>query len=150
MAYAAEEVGLRGSQDIANLYKRDQRSVVAVAQFDMTGFPGAGDQIVFMSDFVNPDLTLFAKKLADTYVKVNENATINVATLAATTLSSWNKAGFPAIMPSKPDSSDNKNIGASKRSSLENRLDAWHSLRKTRSRVCQRAFSITNRYPTTS
>jgi leucyl aminopeptidase len=48
MAYAAEEVGLRGSQAIAQQYKRQRQQVVGVLQLDMTAFQGsAGDLYLF-------------------------------------------------------------------------------------------------------
>jgi leucyl aminopeptidase len=97
MAYAGEEVGLLGSQDIANQFKKDKRAVVAVMQLDMTGFAGAGKQIVFMSDFVNADLTRFTQKLLDTYVKTTWS--VDKCGYACSDHASWTKAGYSAVMP---------------------------------------------------
>src|SRR5204863_2474512 len=53
MAYAAEEVGLRGSQDIARAYQRDGVRVVGALQLDMTNFQGSDRDIWLMKDFTN-------------------------------------------------------------------------------------------------
>ena len=41
MAYAAEEVGLRGSKEIAEDYKRRNINVLSYVQFDMTNYKGS-------------------------------------------------------------------------------------------------------------
>jgi leucyl aminopeptidase len=109
MTYAAEEVGLLGSQEIANKFKSEGKSVVGVVQFDMTGFPGAGDQIVFMTDFTSPELTQFSQKLLDVYVKAKWST--DKCGYACSDHASWNKAGYMAVMPFEATmSSDNKDI----------------------------------------
>jgi leucyl aminopeptidase len=109
MTYAAEEVGLLGSQEIANKFKSDNKSVVGVVQFDMTGFPGAGDQIVFMTDFTSPELTQFSQKLLDTYVKAKWST--DKCGYACSDHASWTKAGYPSVMPFEATmSADNKEI----------------------------------------
>ncbi len=109
MTYSGEEEGLLGSQDIANTFKNQKQNVVAVAQFDMTGFPGAGDQIVFMTDFVNPELTQFSQKLVDTYVKIKWST--DKCGYACSDHASWNKAGYSSVMPFEATmDTDNKAI----------------------------------------
>lgn len=109
MTYAGEEVGLLGSQEIANDYKNKSKNVVAVAQFDMTGFPGAGSKIVFMTDFTNPALTTFSQKLVDTYVKIAWST--DRCGYACSDHASWTKAGYPSVMPFEATmEKDNKNI----------------------------------------
>ena len=97
MTYAAEEVGLWGSQDIANTFKQNGKAVVAVMQLDMTSFLGSGEQIVFMTDFTHPGLTTFAEKLVDTYVKIKWST--DKCGYACSDHASWNKAGYASIMP---------------------------------------------------
>lgn len=46
MWYAAEEVGLVGSADIAKRYKAEKKDVVAVLQLDMTLFAGSGELVI--------------------------------------------------------------------------------------------------------
>lgn len=109
MTYAAEEVGLWGSQDIANTFRQNNKSVVAVMQLDMTGFPGSGQQIVFMTDFTNPNLTTFAQKLVDSYVKIKWST--DKCGYACSDHASWTKAGYAAIMPFEATmANDNKAI----------------------------------------
>ncbi|UGA40063.1 M20/M25/M40 family metallo-hydrolase [Chromobacterium haemolyticum] len=53
MAYAAEEVGLRGSSDIANRYKQQKVNVVGALQLDMTNYQGSEDDIFLFTDYTN-------------------------------------------------------------------------------------------------
>jgi leucyl aminopeptidase len=129
MAYAGEEVGLLGSQDIAVAYRNARKSVVAVMQLDMTGFPGAGDQVVFISDNVNPDLTQFSQKLMDTYVKTRWSS--DRCGYACSDHASWTKAGYPSVMPFEATmSGDNKDIHTTR--DLITKLDFNHAASFTR------------------
>jgi leucyl aminopeptidase len=125
MTYAAEEVGLLGSQDIANRFRKEGKSVVAVMQLDMTGFPGAGNQIVFMTDNVSPELTKFSQKLMDTYVRVRWST--DRCGYACSDHASWNRAGYSAVMPFEATmSTDNKHIHTTR--DLIGKLDFNHGL----------------------
>lgn len=53
MAYAAEEVGLRGSKEIAQDYKSRNVNVVAYVQFDMTNYIGSSNDIYISTDSYN-------------------------------------------------------------------------------------------------
>ncbi|NDG84093.1 MAG: M20/M25/M40 family metallo-hydrolase [Proteobacteria bacterium] len=123
MTYAGEEVGLLGSQDIANRFRNQKKAVVAVMQLDMTGFPGAGDQVVFMTDFVSPELTRFTQGLMDAYVKVRWST--DQCGYACSDHASWTKAGFPSVMPFEATmSTDNKDIHTTR--DLLSKLDFNH------------------------
>ncbi len=99
MAYAAEEVGLLGSQDLANLAKKEGKQVVAVMQLDMTGFPGSGNVMTLMTDFVNPGLTQFTRMLVDTYLGIPwRNSKCGYA---CSDHASWTRAGFASVFPSE-------------------------------------------------
>jgi Zn-dependent M28 family amino/carboxypeptidase len=50
VAYAAGEVGLRGSQDIARAFTQGKGTVVGVLQFDMTNYMGSPNDIVLFTD----------------------------------------------------------------------------------------------------
>lgn len=98
MAYAAEEVGLLGSKDIANSFKNDGKKVVGVMQLDMTNHPGTADKdIVFMTDFTNKDQTEFMGRLIDTYVQVPWG--YSKCGYGCSDHASWHNAGYPASMP---------------------------------------------------
>ena len=61
MAYAAEEVGLFGSADIAQTYKNQSKNVLGVLQFDMTNYKGSSFDVGINSDqqHVSAELNLF-------------------------------------------------------------------------------------------
>lgn len=95
MFYAAEEVGLLGSQDIAQSYKAKGEKVVGVLQLDMTMFPSPKTHdIAIITDYVDPTLTQFSKKLIDTYVHTPWST--GECTYECSDHASWNEAGFPA------------------------------------------------------
>ncbi len=124
MTYAGEEVGLLGSQDIANRFRKEKKSVVGAMQLDMTGFPGAGDQIVFMTDNVSPELTRFSQMLMDTYVKVRWST--DRCGYACSDHASWTKAGYPSVMPFEATmSTDNRDIHTTR--DLITKLDFNHT-----------------------
>ena len=98
MAYAAEEVGLLGSKEIANSYKKAGKNVVGVLQLDMTNHKGTDDlDIVFMSDYTNDAQNKFLAKLIDTYVKVPWGW--SQCGYGCSDHASWHNAGFPASIP---------------------------------------------------
>jgi len=99
--YSAEEVGLRGSQAIANQYQDDGKVVVAMMQLDMAFYPGrqAGQQryVGIITDYVNDDLTAFVRKLVETYATIPWTNTD--CGYACSDHASWDKAGYPASFP---------------------------------------------------
>ena len=94
MGYAAEEVGLRGSQDIAKQAAKDGKKVVAVIQYDMTNFRGSGESIYLLSDNVDPKLTAFLGTLIETYAGVPWSTT--KCGYGCSDHASWTRNGFPA------------------------------------------------------
>ena len=94
MGYAAEEVGLRGSQEIARQYASAGKKVVGVVQFDMTNFRGSADDIYVLSDNVSPALSEFLGRLVDEYA-LGKRGTTRCG-YACSDHASWTKAGFPA------------------------------------------------------
>jgi len=98
MAYAAEEVGLRGSQEIAQLYQREGRQVVGVLQLDMTNFPGPSFDIVLISDFTNAEQNAFIGSLIDQYLP-ELSWGYDRCGYACSDHASWTRSGFPASIP---------------------------------------------------
>lgn len=96
MGYAAEEVGLRGSQDIAARYSNTGKKVIGVMQFDMSNFKGTADGIYMLTDFVDPALSAFTAKLVTQYSGVPAFTT--KCGYACSDHASWHKKGFPAAM----------------------------------------------------
>lgn len=102
MAYAAEEVGLRGSGEIADKYKSEGRKVIAALQMDMTGFRGSDNDIYLVNDFVSPELTSFLKKLMQEYNHSGDHKITHAETAcgyACSDHSSWTRNGVPAAFP---------------------------------------------------
>ncbi|MBD66149.1 MAG: peptidase M28 [Halobacteriovoraceae bacterium] len=99
MAYAAEEVGLLGSKEIANKYKSEGKNVVGVVQLDMTNHKGSKNlDIVFMTDFTNQAQTKFMGSLIDTYVD-GVSWGYSKCGYGCSDHASWHNAGYPASMP---------------------------------------------------
>lgn len=98
MGYAAEEVGLLGSKDIANSYKARGQKVIGVMQFDMTLRKGTADKdIVMMSDFTNAAQNEFIGKVIDEYVKVPWG--YSKCGYGCSDHASWTSNGYPASIP---------------------------------------------------
>ncbi len=67
MAYAAEEIGLVGSAEIAEEYADNDVDVISVVQFDMTNYNGSAIDVSFITDYTNGTLNSFLMELIDHY-----------------------------------------------------------------------------------
>lgn len=98
MAYAAEEVGLKGSAEIAKKYKTDGVNVVGVIQLDMTNYKGSANDIYIFQDYTNAAQNTFVTNLIKTY-----QPTLAVGTdrcgYGCSDHASWNAQGYPTSMP---------------------------------------------------
>jgi len=94
--YAAEEIGLRGSQAIATAYQQQGIKVAAMLQLDMTSWTRAGATPVMglVQDFVNATLTRFVGQLIDAYSNIAWVPT--TCGYACSDHASWTRAGYPA------------------------------------------------------
>jgi leucyl aminopeptidase len=97
VAYAAEEVGLRGSQDIVKLFKQRGIDVVGALQLDMTNYQGSAKDIWLMKDFTSAAQNEFVTKLIDTYVGATWG--LDACGYGCSDHASWYRAGVPASMP---------------------------------------------------
>ena len=97
MAYAAEEVGLRGSQGIARDYQQRKVNVVGALQLDMTNYQGSAKDIWLMKDFTSAAQNTFLTTLIDTYVGATWG--LDACGYACSDHASWYRAGVPASMP---------------------------------------------------
>ena len=100
MGYAAEEVGLRGSNAIATRFAADGVNVVAVLQLDMTNYrSGVAFDLKFITDFGNPTLLTFSQALFDAYlVPLGLVRSTHACGYGCSDHASWTTAGFPALM----------------------------------------------------
>src|SRR5690554_3054566 len=129
MAYAAEEVGLIGSKEIAQKFKRENKNVVGVVQLDMTLFKGTPDKdIVLMSDYTNAAQNEFLGQLIDEYVKVPWG--YSRCGYACSDHASWSGQGYPASMPHEAAmSQSNKKIHSAHDTLQTAGGDAKHALK---------------------
>ena len=97
MAYAAEEVGLRGSREIATAHRNANANVVGVLQLDMTNFKGSSVDIVILTDNTNAPQNQFLEQLVDTYVGVPRGTT--ACGYGCSDHASWTNQGYPASLP---------------------------------------------------
>lgn len=112
--YSAEEGGLLGSQAIFSSYERAGKSVVAMLQQDMTGFvrrtldAGKPESVGVITDFVDPGLTEFIKKVIDEYCDIPWVET--KCGYACSDHASASKAGYPSafVIESEFSLSQNK------------------------------------------
>ncbi|KAI1326231.1 Zn-dependent exopeptidase [Xylariaceae sp. FL0255] len=111
--YSAEEGGLLGSQAIFSEYEKQSRDVKAMLQQDMTGFvqktidAGKPESVGVITDFVDPSLTAFIKKVIEEYCEIPWIET--KCGYACSDHASASKAGYPSafvIESSFPDSDD--------------------------------------------
>ncbi len=101
MAYAAEEVGLRGSRAIAQSFAAEQRNVVGVLQMDMTNYRAAGatTDVRLMTDNSNAAQVGFMGELFDEYLApLGYTLGSSSCGYACSDHASWTQAGFPAGM----------------------------------------------------
>ncbi|MCP3161414.1 M20/M25/M40 family metallo-hydrolase [Myxococcus qinghaiensis] len=98
MAYAAEEVGLRGSKEIADSHKNSGANVIGALQLDMTNFKGSTIDVALMTDFTNAAQNAFITSLISTYVPGIQAAN-STCGYACSDHASWTNAGFAASIP---------------------------------------------------
>jgi leucyl aminopeptidase len=65
--YAAEEIGMRGSQEIVSSYKKSYYSVYAMMNFDMNGYNAENKIAVDVGYGTNLELTAFLRKIIKAY-----------------------------------------------------------------------------------
>jgi len=97
MGYAAEEVGLRGSQAIARDFKQRGVNVVGALQLDMTAYQGSEKDIWLMKDFTSAAQNTFLTHLDEVYVGATLG--LDACGYACSDHASWHRNGVPVSMP---------------------------------------------------
>ena len=115
MAFAAEEIGLVGSAEIAAEYASEGVNVAAYVQFDMTGYNGSNEDIWITTDWYNSStLNNFLTDLMDHYNTTGDHAfTYNYTECGygCSDHASWAANGYEAAFPFEADFSEsNPNI----------------------------------------
>lgn len=102
MAYAAEEIGLVGSAEIAEEYADNDVNVISVVQFDMTNYNGSAIDVSFITDYTNGTLNSFLMELIDHY---NADGTheitygTSLCNYGCSDHASWTSEGYMASFP---------------------------------------------------
>jgi bacterial leucyl aminopeptidase len=97
--YAAEEVGLVGSAEIARLAKEARKDVIGALQLDMTLFPGDGPfTLASMEDFTSPWLRQLLVELNTTYA-LGAQILADKCGYGCSDHASWYQQGYPTLMP---------------------------------------------------
>lgn len=130
--YAAEEVGLRGSRDIATAAANSAQNIIAAMQLDMTNFKGSAEDIVLMTDYTNANLNGYLQKLISTYQPALRQST-DVCGYGCSDHASWHNAGFAASMPFEARfAGSNKKIHTSNDTLANSDPTALHALKFAR------------------
>ena len=128
MGYAAEEVGLLGSADLAGNYKKASKKVIGVMQLDMTGHQGSSQDIVMMSDYTNKYQNAFLGELIDRYLGYSWG--YSKCGYGCSDHASWHKNGYAASIPFESSMRDiNKAIHTTSDTLDTLGGDASHSLK---------------------
>jgi leucyl aminopeptidase len=132
IAYAAEEVGLRGSQDIARTFKQGKGTVVGVLQLDMTNYKGSANDIVLFTDYTDSKQNAFLAQLVSAYLPQLKLA-YDKCGYACSDHASWQAQGFPASMPFESSfARDNPAIHTAKDTYANSGSQASHALKFAR------------------
>nr|BDT29337.1 M20/M25/M40 family metallo-hydrolase [Bacteriovorax sp. HI3] len=98
IAYAAEEVGIQGSYELARVYRENKKKVLGVFQFDGVNYNIKKTyDMALISDSTNEEQNMFVASLIDKYVKVRwtwEQCGYGCSDHAA-----WNYEGYRASFP---------------------------------------------------
>jgi leucyl aminopeptidase len=93
--YAAEEIGLVGSSEIAADAEQSQQQVEGVLQLDMTNYnPSPSPYMALVTDYTDATLNELGKKLIEQYVGIPWKT--EECGYACSDHASWDEHGFPA------------------------------------------------------
>jgi leucyl aminopeptidase len=129
--YAAEEVGLLGSKEIATWHRNEKVNVVGVLQLDMTNFNGSKRRnidISMMTDYTNEAQNKFLGEIIDKYVKVPWG--YSKCGYGCSDHASWHTNGYKASMPFESHKNDmNRNIHTAEDLISKSGGNAFHALK---------------------
>ncbi len=133
MAYAAEESGLLGSNQIAQAHANQGVNVIGALQFDMTNYAGTPNaDVVVFTDFTSSTQNAFLSDLANAYIpyvgivkpRVTSSCGYGCSDHAA-----WHNRGFHASFPHEARFSDSNPFIHTQNDTLANSGgDARHSV----------------------
>ena len=95
--YAAEEVGLLGSQAVANSYQTRSIPVRGMMQLDMIAYNGRESTVGIVTDYVDAETIAFNRKLVDEYLNIGWTNT--VCGYGCSDHASWTRYGYRSSFP---------------------------------------------------
>lgn len=132
IAYAAEEAGLRGSQDIARQFKQAGRKVAGVLQLDMTNYKGAANDIYLITDYTDGQQNEFIAQLVSAYLP-GLKLGYDKCGYGCSDHASWDALGYPVSMPFESSMArDNPHIHTSRDTLANSGNQTAHALKFAR------------------
>ena len=132
IGYAAEEVGLRGSQAIAQSYKANKVNVVGVMQLDMTNYKGSDRDIYIYTDYTDAPQNDFLVKLIGSYLP-GIAVGYDRCGYGCSDHVSWTAQGYPASLPFEAAfRQDNPTIHSARDTYANSGSQAAHALKFAR------------------
>jgi len=132
IAYAAEEVGLRGSQEIARQFKQADKKVAGVLQLDMTNYKGAANDIYLFTDYTNSQQNAFIAQLVGAYLP-SLKIGYDKCGYACSDHASWHAQGYSTSMPFESSfARDNPHIHTAKDTLANSGGQTAHALKFAR------------------
>lgn len=129
MGYAAEEVGLRGSNAIASSYKNQGKNVIGVFQLDMTNYKGSSSDIYIIDDYTNAAQNQFLENLVNTY-QTNLTVGHSRCGYGCSDHAAWHNNGFVASFPFEATfSGSNPSIHTANDTLARSNNDATHAVK---------------------
>ncbi len=111
-AYAAEEIGLVGSNEIAQAYRHQGVDVSAMIQYDMTAYSGRPfDRIYLIANKTDRQLNENLARLAQDYLGLPTEVRSFMS--GTSDHASWHRAGYPAAFPFENPAAYNRKIHTS-------------------------------------
>ena len=95
MAFAAEEVGLRGSRSIASNYRSKGYNIIGMLNFDMVGYKDNKTDLFIYIDDTNREQNSFLEKLIENYMP-DISVAYSRCGSACSDHHSWHVEQFPA------------------------------------------------------
>jgi len=131
IAYAAEEVGLRGSLSVVREFKKQKINVVGALQLDMTNYQGSNKDIWLIKDYTSATQNAFLVSLIETYTGATWGW--DACGYACSDHASWHRAGIPASMPFEARFHDmNQSIHTAKDTLDRSNQNAEHAVKFAR------------------
>jgi leucyl aminopeptidase len=113
MAYAAEEIGLVASAEIAEEYSSNNIDLGAVVQFDMTNYNGSANDLSLITDFTDGTLNSFLMELLYHYNGSGEHEITHSNSLCnywCSDHASWTSEGYITAFPFEANFGDHNSV----------------------------------------